>query len=1031
MKINLMIFKTIITVMTVLMPVTLFAQKAVHVTGTVYDEFNQPMTGVGVLVKGTTNGTTTDLDGNYQISIPAGSVLEFSYIGYLTYQEEITESHDVLNVSLSPDAEMLNETIVVGYGVQKKSDLTGAISSIKSEDLTNRTVTSAEMAIAGKTSGVQMFSSSAAPGASPSIRVRGVSSNGSSDPLYVVDGTIVNSIADINPADIESLEILKDGASAAIYGARAGNGVVLITTRKGTGDGRIQYEFQYTIQNLAKKPDLMNAAEYKQYYLEKKQWTESKFAADWDGVTDTYWPDAVTESGLMMKHSLSFSQAYDKGNIYIALSYLNNDGMLYGESDKFSRLTTMINGTWNFKKWLQITTNNNVSYTTSRSSFSPTEYGTPLGGMLQMDPLTPVVYESVESMPALIKNVYENPQIYGELFKDKNGHWFAPSLFYEGDSTNPLIMIAASNSKTQRFTLNGTTAINLMPVKGLTVTSRFGYRIVSGQTYSVTEDYYLKSTSYRNYASVNGSMQGPLYYQWENFANYSRTFGKNDFTAMVGMSYSQNKTFSISGSYSGTQNGTFGFEQDDPNYLYWAYATADANKTLSGAEAIYTRNLSYYGRLNWSYDNRYMLQASLRADAADQSVLPVDNRWGYFPAVSGGWTISNEKFFNNIKNVVSHLKIRASWGQNGSTASLGNYQYSAVMGSGQLYPGINDNGETEYIKGYLPTSTGNNKLKWETSEQIDFGIDMRFLNDRLSFSVDWFNKKTKDLIVTGTRPSSSIGITVSPINAGNVVNRGFEFDAGWQDSIGDFRYGIRANASTLHNEVTYIDPSLQAITGATFHVYGAVTRFEKGYPAWHFYGYEFDKIDPETGNPIFKDLDNNGELNETDKTDLGSGIPRFNYGLTLTAGWKNFDLIVFGSGAAQTKIFALLDRPDYPTNKLRYYTDDRWTPENTSGSKPRAGANNYAQYLMSSASVLDGSFFKIKQIQLGYTLPESLMSKIKISSLRIYASLDDFFTFTKYPGLDPEITNTGSSVGVDKGAYPTAKKAVIGVNISF
>lgn len=1020
-----------ILLMVFTLSVSSFAQSNVRISGTVVDELDEPLMGVGIFQVGTSNGTTTDLDGNYSISVPDGAELEFSYIGYLSQRIRVSSSRGTVNIKLLPDTEMLNETVVVGYGVQKKSDLTGAISSIKSEDLSNRTVTSAEMAIAGKTAGIQMFSSSAAPGSTPSIRVRGVSSNGSSDPLYVVDGTIVSSISTINPSDIESMEILKDGASAAIYGARAGNGVVLITTRKGSGDGKVNYDFQYSIQSLAKRPQLMNANEYKQYYLEKKQWTEEKFAADWDGKTDTYWPDVVTEKGIMQQHSLSFSQGYDKGNIYLALSYLSNDGMLTGDKDSYNRITGMINGSWNIKKWLQITTNNQISYTTSRSSFNPTEYGTPLGGMLQMDPLTPPVYKTYESMPSQIKNVYDHPEIYGELLSDKNGYWYAPSLFFEGDNTNPLIMIAASNSKTQRFMFSGTTALNLTPVKGLSITSRLGYRITTGETFSVNNDYYLKSTSYTNYASVSANMQGPTYYQWENFANYSAKFGKSDITLMAGTSYSQSRSFSINGSYSGTQNTTFGFEQDDPNFLYWAYATGTATRTLSGAEPIYGRNLSFYGRANWSYGNKYLVQASLRADAADSSILPVDNRWGYFPAVSAGWTLSNEEFFSGVKNIFPYVKIRASWGQNGSTASLGNYQYASVMGRGQLYPSIGADGKTEYITGYLPTSTGNNRLRWETSEQIDLGIDLRFLQDRLSFSADWYQKKTKDLIVTGTRPSASIGLTVSPINAGNVVNKGFEFEAGWQDTVGDFHYSIRANASTLKNEVTYIDPSLQAISGATFHIYGAVTRFEKGYPAWHFYGYEFDKIDPETGNPLFKDLDSSGGLSEGDKTDLGSGIPRMNYGLTFTAGWKNFDFILFASGAAKTKIFALLDRSDYPTNKLTYYTKDRWTPSNTAGSMPRAGANNYAQYLMSSASVLDGSYLKIKQIQLGYTLPSSLLSKIKISSLRVYASLDDFFTFTKYPGLDPEITNVGSSMGVDKGAYPTAKKAVFGVNLSF
>jgi TonB-linked SusC/RagA family outer membrane protein len=426
---------------------------------------------------------------------------------------------------------------------------------------------------------------------------------------------------------------------------------------------------------------------------------------------------------------------------------------------------------------------------------------------------------------------------------------------------------------------------------------------------------------------------------------------------------------------------------------------------------------------------KYNLQASFRADAADLSVLPKPMRWGYFPSVSAGWTISEEPFFAPIKSVVNFAKFRASWGQNGSLAGLGGYRYANVIASTGDYPTGNG---LEYLIGYAPSSTGNEELKWETSEQLNFGLDLRFLRDRLTFSVDWFNKMTKDLIVTGITPSTVVGVTASPVNAGNVRNTGLEFEIKWRDQIGDFSYSIGGNLSTLKNEVTYLHETLSdGIDGTGVRNYGTITRFEKGYPAWHFYGYHFTGIDPETGNAMFEDLDGSGDATQADKMDLGSGIPKLNYGLTLNAAWKGIDAVVFLTGAAGSKIYNCLTVVDYPSNRLTFLTEDRWTPTHTNGTTPAANAANWQQYLTSDAVVFDGSYMKIKQIQLGYTFPKNFTRKFKVDNLRIYGSLDDWFTFSNYPGFDPEITGSGSSLGVDKGSYPTAKKVVFGLNITF
>ncbi len=352
------------------------------------------------------------------------------------------------------------------------------------------------------------------------------------------------------------------------------------------------------------------------------------------------------------------------------------------------------------------------------------------------------------------------------------------------------------------------------------------------------------------------------------------------------------------------------------------------------------------------------------------------------------------------------------------------------MATGGVYPFVPGN---TYVTGVSPSTMGNDKLKWETSEQINVGIDARFLNDQLTFGMDYFEKKTKDLLINGTTPSLVIGGTTSPMNAGNVTNRGWEFELGWRDRVGDFSYSIRGNLATLKNKVTYIDPSITRISGVNFHT-NTITYFEEGYPVYYFRGYKFQGIDPETGNPTFYDLDDSGDLNDGDLTYIGDAIPDFTYGITLTAAWKGFDLTVFGTGSQGNDIFNCINRPDYAaSNKLKkVFYDNRWTESNRSGTVPRAGADHMDKYMTSDALVYDGSFFKVKQIQLGYTFPKSWLQKVRVGNLRVYGSLEDFITFTKYPGFDPEAAaNSTSGMGIDKGSYPFSKKVVLGFNIEF
>jgi len=1017
--------RLILSVLSLMVAVPLlFAQNSVQVSGKVVDNQNEPMIGVSVLEKGTTNGTITDFDGNYQLSVKQGATLVFSYMGYIT--QEKTVSGNNIDVKMDEDMQALDEVIVIGYGVQRKSSLTGAVSSVKSEDLEARTISRPEMALQGKTAGVQVLSSTARPGASPSVRIRGISSNSSSEPLYVIDGRIASDIGGIDPNDIESMEVLKDGASAAIYGAAAGNGVVLITTKRGKGSGKITYNLQHTSQSLGRVPEVMNSQQYKDYFIEAGKIAEGAFNLNWDGVTNTDWTDVAFENSSMMRHNLTFQGGNDKGAFYLSLSNLENDGMVVGSNDTYNRLTGMINASWKIKPWLEVVTNNQIEHYKVQSVAEGSEYGSLLLSVLQLDPLTKPLYP-ISNLPQNMANIYEQ---HTNMLGDGMGNLYGISAFTgNAEAINPLAMRDRSFTKNRGFNINGTTYINFNPIKPLTITSRLGYRLSSSSSYGVSHDYYYHGTAKQDYIQVNASDYSPTYWQWENFMNYDRKIGDHSTTLMLGTSFSESRSFGVSGNKRGDDQN-IGFLQDDPLFWYFAYATSDAAKDVSGGEENYSRKLAYFGRLNYDYKNKYLAQFSLRADAADLSVLPKQKRWGYFPAASFGWVISEENLIKDSNDFMTHLKLRASWGQNGSTASLGGYRWNVSVGStGHI--AIGNNNDFYYVNGYAPSATGNEQLKWETSEQTNIGIDARFLNNRLSLTADYFNKETKDLIVSGIKASTVVGNTFSPVNAGNITNKGIELELGWQDRIGDFSYGVRGNLSTLKNEVTYIHESLAAIDGTTLVTYGAITRFEVGKPAWYFYGYEFTGVDKETGEPIFADQDGDGAITDNDKTEIGKGIADLTYGITLTAGWKNLDFIVFGTGSQGNDIYMGLNRVDYNLNQLTYFTENRWTKYNPNGTTPRAYATDFTKFMTSSGSVFDGSFFKIKQIQLGYSIPRNLLSKISIDNLRIYGSLEDYFTFTDYRGFDPEVTGVGNALGVDKGSYPNSKKVVVGLAVTF
>ena len=991
------------------------------ISGKVVDANGDPVIGAAVTVAGNSRiGAATDLNGAFSLSVPAGASISVESIGFKG-QTFAVGNQSVFNITLEEDTEMLEETVVIGYGVQRKSDVTGAIASVKESDLENRTATDVAQALQGKASGVQIVNASGAPGAASSIQIRGYSSNSKTSPLMIVDGLKVNDISYLDPETIASIEILKDAASAAIYGVEAGNGVVLVTTKSGQkGTGRVFYNFQHSIQNVAHLPEMLNAKEYMDYMVLSGAATQDSF--DYDGKTDTKWTDIMFETGHQQRHTVGVEGGNDRAKFYTSLFYTDNNGIVKGDKDIFKRFVGQINAEYKVKDWLTVGVNTTIDRSVRKAvSESNSISDSVMGGILVADPLTPLIYDD-NNIPARVQNVINEGH---PIPRDPFGHVYGVSIF--GDTSymwNPQARIDRQDTETQSFRVRGTAYANFTPVKDLVITSRFGFQGGYSHTNTFNPELYVTAKTYQE-LSISGSTNDRLYYQWENFANYTKSFGKHELTAMAGMSYQQTNTDNL------RANATK-LSSDSPNFRYLNNAVNTAQMSVGGQPEV-RANMSYFGRIGWSYDNRYFVQANFRADAYDSSKLDRQHRWGYFPSVSAGWTISNEPFMQNIKSALSlsFLKLRASWGVNGNVNALGEYQYASVLESSSDY-GNNLNGT--FLVGVRPSKVlPNPNIRWETSRQVDVGLDLRMLKERLTFSVDWYNKNTHDLLTSTTAPANTGAETVY-VNAGLVNNHGTEFELGWRDTIGDFSYGISGNLSTVHNKVVE-GTSKDRVPGQKIWSSYDVTYFEEGYPLWYLRTFMVDHIDQQTGAAVYKNFDEDPAITPNDRDFAGSGIPDFTYGLTLNLAWKGFDLLVLGAGSQGAELLYAVGRADaLQQNTLKIFYADAWKNASSTGyTYPKPDANDKF-YRTSNMRVYDASFFKIKQIQLGYTLPRKLVKKIAMNSLRAYVSLDDWFTFTKYPGLDPETSHAGSSasgLGIDYGSYPISKKLVFGVNVSF
>ena len=1034
------------------------------ITGTVNDESGEPIIGASVKVQGTKTGAITDFNGNFSVQADANSTLQISYIGYITATVKANGRNNI-TVVLKEDAQTLNDVVVIGYGVQKKSDLTGAVASVKGDEIKNLSTTDAAAAMQGKVSGVQIINTSGDPAAGASIRVRGYSSNsGSLGPLIIVDGLKVDGIQYLDPSLIESMEVLKDGASAAIYGAQAGNGVVLITTKNGQkGQAHVTYSLKAASQRLGKKAELFGAQDWIDYhkYLGDLTDAELEQKAYTTGFVDTNWYDEVFESSWNLQHNITVEGGNDKGRFLVGLGIVDNDGIVKGDKDTYKRFTGQVNAEYKFFDWLSVQSNTSIEkYKTKRLGSG---YGSFLNAVVSIDPLTPAyIYDEADFGDGVAEQ-WANGANTGHVplpadYTEENPVWYGTSKYNVEATGNPLARRDLTDSTSEGVNVRGSLAANLMPFKFLTITSRLGYRIAQGNGHSYGEPFYLSSMAKSDNYSISANTNASLYYQWENFANFNKQFGKHNVGAMVGMSFTKNHWDNTSVSSSDTGMILRGDHAPNFRYIDCLNDNGKSHLTVGNTPGDATE-LAYFGRLSYSFDDRYFLQFNFRADAFDSSKLAKDNRWGYFPSVSAGWTISNEKFFKNAvpTSAVSFLKLRGSWGRNGNVNVLSGYKYNATVGLGGYYYFTDQfSANDAAAEGGKPNGISNPDLTWETSEQVDLGLDARFLDNRLSLTIDWYRKMTKDLLID-IHPYPELGVSSQTVNSGEILNTGFDIEAGWRDHIGDFKYSISANFSPLKNEVQAVNSMLPRYTQGGVSGFNNKLKscFETGHTIWFFRGFEYAGVYNENlysgdsydsankGKALYYDQEGKLTLapDETnDMKDLGCGIPKFTYGITLNLEWKGFDLTVFGTGASGNKIYTIITSADRPRgNGLDVWWLDSWRKDadgnyTTQGKYPdMAYVANDWNFFSSSANIFSGSYFKFKQIQLGYTIPQNITKKFLVSNLRFSVSLDDYFTITSYPGADPETASvdSGASRGWDNGSYPTSKKIVFGVNVTF
>jgi TonB-dependent starch-binding outer membrane protein SusC len=999
---------------------------------------NQALIGATVSVKGSATATVTDQNGDFTIAVPGkGSVLVVSYTG-MTAEELTVNEAGTLNVTLNEIRGSLNEVVVIGYGQQKKSLVTGAISSVKADQIETVSSTRIEQALQGRTAGVQILSTSGQPGAGLNVRIRGTGSNRNSSPLYIIDGVRTGGLESIDPSEIASFEILKDAASAAIYGAEGANGVIIITTKTGKRNSSdISYQGQFGVQSV--KPGfikMMNAQQYQQY-LQEAGVAGRPTPADVAGIGEgTNWLNEVLQTAPQQHHSLTFSGGSDRSTYLISGNLFTQEGIVGGDKSRFQRYTVRFNSDHKIKSWLNVGNRLMYSHHRRKAISDNNEFGSILASALVMDPTTPTIYPAGGPLPMHVQTAIANGK---PLRADANGNIYGISNYLKGEYGNPLARIDMARGENIQNKIVGNVFAEIDPFKGFRFTSRFSIDAAFQTGHGWTPTFWFSDESQNTIANGYDYNNNWFTWQLENFANYTRSFGNHNVTLLAGVSAQKTREYHMGGSYSGLFK-----EEDKFSYADFVPDAVDRIGSIG-----FDRTLaSFYGRVQYDFNNKYLFNATLRRDGS--SLFSPDYQWGTFPSVSAGWVISNEDFYPaGVSQTMNYAKLRASWGRNGSLSAVGLGEWLNSIGAGSLYP----DGSGNLLVGAAPTSLAYPQLTWETSEQIDIGADFAFFNNKLNLTVDYFKKTTRDLLTGGNAPIFA-GNVLRTVNAGNVENKGIELELGYRNNIGStdgISYDISANFTALKNKVTYLDPNSPILFGAGIGTGWSATAMQEGDPIWFFRGYQTDGIfqneaevnaylaktgitgyAPKPGEPIVVDINGDKQISPADMTKIGNPHPDFLFGGRVNIAYKGFDLLVFLQGQYGNEMLMGFNRTDRSTaNKPYFFYANRWTGEGSTNSWFAANASNPYIY-NSDLMIFDGSFTRIRQLQLGYTLPRSLASRLRIKNARVYVSLDDYFTFTKYPGVDPEGgSNGGNSIGIDRGGYPIPRKAVAGISFSF
>ncbi|ANQ49667.1 TonB-dependent receptor [Flammeovirga yaeyamensis] len=1004
--------------MFILFSTQLSAQDKKIVKGKVVDTDGvSPLPGVNVSIKGTTIGTITDFDGKFSIELNSGqNVLSVSFIGYKTQEIEVGARTQV-DVTMQIDEKELEEVVVVGYGVQKKSLITGSTASVDTELLQNRSSGTLTDAMAGITPGVSLTPNSGMPGSDAKVRIRGAGSNGNSEPLYIIDGVKSGSIADLAPEDIESIEVLKDAASAAIYGSEGGNGVILVTTKSGAkGESKISYNFRYGIQSADKRnlPKTLSADQYIQFQNEMFQGNSGYTPLTSTGY-NTNWLEEVVENAPIQSHTLSMQGGNDKTTYYTSLNYYEQDGIIGGDKASYDRLNARFNVKHELKPWASISTNLTYSRENRSGLTDQDEYRGIIASSLTLEPMLPIAFEPGQENA----NTQLGIESGFPMYKDEQGRYYSTSNQGLSEATNPFVQQILGNGGTQRDKLLGVMALEVKPFKNLSITTRPSIDWSGEREHFYDMPFWSGSDNNSNTLRVTDNNTYYHQWMWENFATYDQTFGDHTIQATVGMSAQQSFLRTLT-SASGPMN------VNNPLYNEHAY-TGQSNNDLN-AFTDENKMVSYFGRVSYDYKNRYMFTATLRNDITSTAMVPYNNISGVFPSFSAGWNISNEEFFPK-DFVIDYLKLRGSWGQNGSIKSIpGRFLYKPSIVSENINIVVPGN---ELMFGSEPSVLSNPDLTWETSDQTNIGIDLNAFDGKVSFGIDWYRKITKDLLAVAQVPAT-VGNWAPNTNLGDIENTGVEIVIGYNNHDNEFKYGFNLNMATLKNKVIKVNDPAPFIAGAEIGPgWKQATVFQEGYPMWYFRGYKSEGVNSETGEPILADLDGDGEITEADKTYLGDPHPDITYGGQIFASYKGFDLNIVMQGQAGAQAVIGWYRPDrLKTNTLVHYYENRWTPDNKGASLPSPTTDS--NYYQSDFLVHDANFFRIKQIQLGYSFKKSFVEKLYLSNLRLYVSMDDYFTFTNYIGMDPIAgNNDANALGIDKGVYPTPRKMMFGLNVAF